>query len=144
MTYSSMCLYMLLSSFVYLEQFRYYNLTTHKEYSFSSKVIHYMQENVERSLSLEQLANYFKYSPSHFSMLFQKETKMSPINYFIRLKIQKACQYIELTSLKVNEIAMKLGFEEAAYFSRIFTRVMGVSPSVYRKKESIKRDRTEI
>ena len=55
MTYSSMCLYMLLSSFVYLEQFRYYNLTTHKEYSFSSKVIHYMQENVERSLSLEQL-----------------------------------------------------------------------------------------
>nr|WP_290091768.1 helix-turn-helix transcriptional regulator [Parabacteroides goldsteinii] len=69
---------------------------------------------------------------------------MSPINYFIRLKIQKACQYIELTSLKVNEIAMKLGFEEAAYFSRIFTRVMGVSPSVYRKKESIKRDRPEI
>ena len=95
-----------------------------------------MQENVERNLTLEQLATYFKYSSSHFSMLFQKETRMSPINYFIRLKIQKACQYIMLTNLKLNEISIKLGFEEPAYFSRIFTRVMGVSPSVYRKKES--------
>ena len=136
MIYSSMCLYMFLSSFIYLEQFRYYNLPPHNAYSFSSKVIHYMQENVERNLTLEQLATYFKYSPSHFSMLFQKETRMSPINYFIRLKIQKACQYIVLTNLKLNEISIKLGFEEPAYFSRIFTRVMGVSPSVYRKKES--------
>ncbi|MTT24494.1 AraC family transcriptional regulator, partial [Parabacteroides merdae] len=44
-----------------------------------------------------------------------------------------ACQYIELT---VNEIAMRLGFEEQAYFSRVFTKVMGISPSSYRKKEA--------
>ena len=69
-------------------------------------------------------------------MLFQKETGSSPINYFIRLKIQKACQYIELTNLKLNEIALRLGFEEPAYFSRLFTKVMGISPSAYRAKES--------
>lgn len=136
MIYSSMCLYMFLTSFLYLEQYRYINLPNHEEYSFASRVIHYMNEHVERNLTLDQLAAYFKYSPSHFSMLFQKETGVSPISYFIRLKIQKACQYIVLSGLKLNEIAVKLGFEEPAYFSRTFTKVMGISPSEYRKRES--------
>lgn len=136
MVYSSMCLYMFLTSFLYLEQYRYINLPSHKEYSFASRVIHYMNEHVEHNLTLDQLAAYFKYSPSHFSMLFQKETGVSPISYFIRLKIQKACQYIVLTNLKLNDISTKLGFEEPAYFSRTFTKVMGISPSEYRKKES--------
>lgn len=136
MIYSSMCLYLFLASFLWVEQYRHIQIPSLKEYPFSSKVIHYMQENLEKNLSLDQLATYFKYSPSHFSMLFQKETGVSPINYFIRLKIQKACQYIALTNLKLNEIATKLGFEEPAYFTRIFTKIMGVSPSAYRKKES--------
>ena len=136
MSYSSMCLYLFMGSFLWLEQFRHYKIPSHREYPFSSRVIHYMQENIDHNLTLEQLAAYFKYSPSHFSMLFQKETGSSPINYFIRLKIQKACQYIELTNLKLNEIALRLGFEEPAYFSRLFTKVMGISPSAYRAKES--------
>jgi AraC-like DNA-binding protein len=136
MTYSSMCLYMFLSSFVYLEQFRSLRSTMHQEFSFSSKVIHYMQESIETSLTLDQIAKYFRYSPSHFSMLFHKETGVSPINYFIRLKVQKACQYIELTNMKIHEISFRLGFEEPAYFSRIFSKIMGISPSAYREKES--------
>lgn len=136
MTYSSMCLYMFLASFTMLEQYRHTVIPTQREYPFSSRVIHYMKENIEHNLKLEEIAYYFKYSPSHFSMLFQKETGVSPINFFIRLKIQKACQYIELTNLKLNEIAVKLGFEEPAYFSRIFTKIMGMSPSAYRLKEA--------
>jgi len=136
MIYSSMCLYLFLASFIWIEQYRHMQIPGVKEYPFSSKVIYYMQENLENNLSLDQLAAYFRYSSSHFSMLFQKETNVSPINYFIRLKIQKACQYIVLTNLKLNEIATKLGFEEPAYFTRVFTKIMGISPSAYRKKES--------
>ena len=131
-----MCLYTFLSTFIFQEQFRHIDLPTHKENSFSMRVIYYLQEHVETNLTLKDLAEYFKYSESHFSTLFQKETGTSPINYFTRLKIQKACQYIELTDMKLNEIAMRLGFEEQAYFSRVFTKVMGISPSSYRKKEA--------
>ena len=100
------------------------------------RVIFYLQEHVETNLTLQELARYFKYSESHFSSLFRKETGTSPIHYFMHLKIQKACQYIELTDMTLNEIAMRLGFEEQAYFSRVFTKVMGISPSAYRKKEA--------
>lgn len=136
MAYSSMCLYLFLASFVYLEQYRHLTIPTHKGYPLSSRAIYYMQENIQQNLTLEQLSSYFKYSPSHFSMLFQRETGVSPINYFIRLKVQKACQYIELTNLKINEVALKLGFDEPAYFSRIFTKIMGITPSEYRRQES--------
>lgn len=136
MIYTSMCLYPFLASFIWLEQYRHIRIPHHRKYPFSSRVIHYMQEHIEQALTLSRLAAYFGYSPSHFSMLFQKETGLSPIHYFIRLKIQKACQYIELTSMKMNEISTKLGFEEPAYFSRLFTKVMGMSPSSYREQES--------
>ena len=106
-----------------------------KDLSFSGKVIHFMQENLQYNITLEELAAHFKYSASHFSMLFQKETGSSPINYFLRLKIQKACQYIELTDLKLQDIATAIGFEEPAYFSRLFTKIMGMTPSAYRKQE---------
>ena len=136
MRYASLCLYAFLASFVCLEQYRAVFTHSAMRTSFSSKVIHYMQENVQHNLTLAQLSAYFKYSPSHFSMLFQHETGVSPIHYFHRLKIQRACQYIELTHLKLNEIATLLGFDEPAYFSRIFTKIMGISPSGYRQKEA--------
>ncbi|MCC8144079.1 MAG: AraC family transcriptional regulator [Tannerellaceae bacterium] len=143
MLYSSICLQLLLASFTLLDQFRHIRIANQREYSLAARVTHYMQENIEQNLTLVQLATYFKYSPSHFSMLFQQETGVSPIHYFIRLKIQKACQLIELTNWKLNTIATKLGFEEAAYFSRIFSKVMGISPSEYRRRESEHRNPTE-
>ena len=135
MRYTSACLHLFLSSFMYLEQYRSIHTFINKDLSFSGKVIHYMQENLQYNITLKNLAAHFKYSASHFSMLFQKETGSSPINYFLRLKIQKACQYIELTDLKLQDIATALGFEEPAYFSRMFTKIMGMTPSAYRKKE---------
>lgn len=137
MTYSSMCLYQFLASFIYIDQYRHIAIPSQKTDSFSAKVIHYMNEYIHQKLSLGQLAEYFKYSPSHFSNLFQKETGVSPMEYFIHLKIQKACEYIELTSLKLNEISVKLGFEEPAYFSRIFNKIMGMSPTEYKKRETV-------
>ena len=135
LSYSSLCLYTLLSTFIFQKQFRHIGAPNHHELSFSMRVIHYLQEHVETNLTLQDLAKFFKYSESHFSSLFQKETGTSPIHYFTCLKIQKACQYIELTDMKLNEIAMRLGFEEQAYFSRVFTKVTGITPSAYRKKE---------
>ncbi len=135
MVHASLTLYHLLSSFVHLEAFRHYK-SGQTDQSFAAQVIHYMDENVSRNLSLQDIAKHFKYSPSHFSALFQKETGYSPINYYIQLKVRRACQYVELSQLRFFEIADMVGFNEPAYFTRIFTKVMGMSPSEYRHREA--------
>ncbi len=135
-SYASICLFHFLGSFKYLEQFRRIRNMDIIENSFSEKVIYFMRENVEHNLSLEQLARHYNLSISHFSSRFYKETKQSPIKYFIALKIEKACQYIELSNLRITDIYPKLGFQDGAYFTRIFTKIMGISPSKYRKRES--------
>ena len=73
-------------------------------------------------------------SPSHIATTFKKKTGFSLIEYFNQLKTQKACQYLLFTDLRVNEIANKLGIEDPYYFSRMFTKILGVSPVRYRSK----------
>ena len=118
-----------------MEQFRRIRNVDIVENGFSEKVIYFMRENVENNLSLEQLSNHFNLSTSHFCARFQQETKLSPIKYFITLKIEKACQYIELSKMKISDIYPKLGFQDAAYFSRTFAKIMGISPTRYRERE---------
>lgn len=134
-SYASLCLFHFLASFKFVDQFRQIRKKEVIEFRFSEKVIYYMRENVESNLTLEHLAIHFRFSVSHFSARFKEETKQSPIKYFIALKIEKACQYIELSNMKICDIYPKLGFQDAAYFSRTFTKIMGVSPTRYREME---------
>ncbi len=133
--YASLCLFHFLASFKYIDQFRQIRHNDETEHRFSDRVIFYMRENVDSNITLEQLASHFGYSPSHFSARFLEETKQSPIKYFITLKVEKACQYLELSKMKICDIYPKLGFQDAAYFSRMFSKVMGISPSKYRERE---------
>ena len=91
-----------------------------------------MKENLEKKISLQQMAQYTGYSSSHFSMLFKKETGHSPLNYFNLLKIQYACQLLSSTNMKINQISFKVGIDDSFYFSRLFTKLMGMSPKDYR------------
>ena len=94
---------------------------------------HYMHENLENSIELEAVAKYVGYSPSHFSVVFKKATGVSPLAYFTQLKIDYACQLLRETVLKVYQISYKLGIEDPLYFSRLFSKVKGMSPSKYRE-----------
>ncbi len=96
--------------------------------------IEYMQSHLDISINLESLAAHVNLSLSHFASVFRKKTGYTPIVYFNHLKIQRACQFLHFTSLRINEISFKLGIEDPYYFSRLFTKTMGVSPSDYRKK----------
>jgi len=97
--------------------------------------ISYMNENLHRSLSLDELAEHAGYSVSYYSSLFKNDTGYSPIDYYIHLKIQRACQYLDMTTLNVKEIAEKLGYGDNHYFSRLFDKIMGMSPTEYREKQ---------
>ncbi|MCC8070511.1 MAG: AraC family transcriptional regulator [Bacteroidales bacterium] len=94
--------------------------------------IHYMKENLERQLSITALAQYVGYTPGHFTTLFHRAIGHSPRAYFNMLKMQEACRMLEETDMKINQIALKLGYTDPFYFTRLFTKIMGMAPSDYR------------
>ena len=57
---------------------------------------------------------------------------MPPIDYFLHLKMQKACQLLFSQDMKIKQVALQLGYEDQYYFSRIFKKYMGMSPEQYR------------
>jgi len=95
---------------------------------------HYMQENRERRLTIDEIARYIGYSPSHFSLLFRRQTGESPLAWFNRQKISHACQLLVTTDMRVNQICHKVGIDDTYYFSRLFKQHTGLSPKLYRQK----------
>src|SRR5690606_24821728 len=130
LSYANMCLYYFLASFMYPD--KWMEMMKTRETSVVEKAIGFMKKNIAEKFTVEEIAGRFSYSASHFFALFRKETGMSPLDYFIQLKMQKACQLLDLTTLRVKEIAAEIGYEDAFYFSRLFSKVMDMSPKEYR------------
>ena len=97
------------------------------------KSVAWMQQNVEKKASLREMARTAGFSVPHYSALFKQTTGLSPMEHFLRLKIQRACRLLDTTSLRINEIASSLGWQDAYYFSRYFRRITGRSPRAYRQ-----------
>lgn len=131
LTYINLLLLQFLSSFIYSDKYK--TKLSEKNTDMLEKSIFFMQNNLEKSLTLSELAASVNLSNSHYSAIFRKKTGFPPIEYFNHLKIQKACQYLQFTKLRIREIAFKIGIEDPFYFSRLFTKTMGYGPKEYRE-----------
>ena len=83
--------------------------------------------------TLEELARNAGLSVPHYVALFRNQTGTSPMRYLTRVRLRHACELLDMTDLPVSEIAAAVGFEDAFYFSRLFHKHIGHSPSNYRK-----------
>lgn len=100
--------------------------------------IAYMKKNIRKKLLIDDLAAQRGLSVSHYSRLFNQKTGSSPINYFNLLKIQASCQHLYFTDSSIKEIAAVMGFDDQYYFSRLFAKLIGMSPLKYRKAHKTK------
>jgi len=132
--YVNMIFYHFLSSMIYEDKFN--REKKEEEFDCVDAVIRLMQDNIKSTITLEQMAKYSKLSITHFCILFRKKTGHSPIEYFNHLRVQKACQYLAFTKMTIKDLAVCVGIEDQYYFSRLFSRLMGVAPSDYRKKNA--------
>lgn len=94
--------------------------------------IAFMKQHLNRPLQVATLAALAKVSPSHFFALFKRLTGSAPIDYFTRLRMERARRLLDATTLSVKEVAAALGYEDQFYFSRVFKAVNHLAPTEYR------------
>lgn len=136
--YSSSLLHHYLATMRYLEQYRH---AVKKEEKNSVNVvdaaIHYMKENIENHITIQDVTRYVGYSSTRLLTLFKQRTGKTPLNYFNHLKIEHSCRLLRETDMKINQICFKIGIEDSLYFSRLFSKIMGMSPREYRERDIV-------
>ena len=98
-----------------------------------NRSIAYMKQHLDQPLRLAALAAVANLSRSQYTALFKEQTGYAPIDYFIRLRMHRACQLLDTTPSSVKAIAASLGYEDPLYFSRTFRAVNELSPQAYRR-----------
>lgn len=94
----------------------------------------FMEDYLHRPLTLDDLAERVHLSRSHFCVVFRRYFDVSPMHYLMEQRLSRALVLLEDRALSIKQVADKVGFEDALYFSRQFRRHHGVSPSRYRQK----------
>lgn len=100
-----------------------------------TNIIRYMEKHLEENLSLEQIVEDFELSKSYLNAIFQKYTQHSPMDFFINMKMKRACELLRAGNLYIYEVAQRLGYADQYYFSRTFKKVVGMSPKEYRESD---------
>lgn len=98
------------------------------------RVLLYIHDNISKQISLGELANLAHYSPSYLIRQFKAHTGCTPIEYVTKVRMESAKKFLENPSLTLNQIATMVGIEDQKYFSKLFLKVFGLSPSHFRKQ----------
>jgi AraC-like DNA-binding protein len=91
-----------------------------------------LEQRIEETVDMEKLAKSLHISYAHFRRIFKQQTGLSPYQYHLQLRINRARQMLHGTTLAVKQVARQLNFENAYHFSKIFKRKAGMSPSRWR------------
>ncbi|HVT80693.1 MAG TPA: helix-turn-helix domain-containing protein [Phycisphaerae bacterium] len=96
------------------------------------RTIAFVRSRLGAKIDVPQLARLANFSTSHFAMVFRKQTGYAVLDYFTRLRMQRAAELLDTTSDPVKRIAAAVGYEDPLYFSRAFRKVHDLSPAQYR------------
>lgn len=93
----------------------------------------YIEENYYSNITLQQVADKVSISAGYLSTLFNQELKCGFTDFLNEVRVNHACMYLKQNYFKTYEIAYKIGFNDEKYFSKVFKKIKGMSPSEYKK-----------
>ena len=101
--------------------------------SLVEKAVRYIEENFHLGLSLEDVAQQVYLSPCYFSRLFKQVKGWSFSEYLTQVRMEEARRLLINTDCQISEIASRIGYRDARYFSQVFKRNEGCTPISYRR-----------
>lgn len=105
----------------------------------------FIEENYNKLIGLDDIANYINLSKFHFTREFEKEVGMTPGKYIIKIRLKKAIELLTFSrDMTIEEIAIETGFNCGNYFSKVFKKYIGISPSAYRMSNNYEEIRTRF
>lgn len=99
------------------------------------KAVHNMQQDCSLTHSPAALAKACGMSEASFYRSFKQHTNCTPVKFLAQVRMQNACQLLDLTEKPIAEIGQSVGYEDPYYFSRVFSTIMGMSPKRYRNSD---------
>ena len=102
------------------------------------RICGYLTRNYDQKVSIPTLCKLFNISPRHLSRLFKQETGKTVIEMVHYIRIEKAKTLLLESNDKVINVALRVGYDDSAFFSRLFLRFAGVSPGKYKEKKSLR------
>lgn len=103
----------------------------------------YMSSHYEEPLTLSETAAYVKLNPSYFSTLFKKTMGASFKEHLNEIRIRESKKLLAASSYSIIDIAIMTGFEDQSYFTKVFKKITGLTPSQYRNQEALNKDQTK-
>lgn len=98
-------------------------------------VYYYIQDNIDRPISLLEISNHVGLSIGHLNFLFKSETEMTINRAIIKRRLECACRYLKQTDRQIKDIATLVGYNDVNYFYLQFKKQYGVTPSKYRSSD---------
>ncbi len=113
---------------------QYIQLKMYDKGTIARMITAYFKENYMKKISVEELSHYTYLSTTYVTKIFKEETGSTPINYLISIRMNKAKDLLQDQTLSVKEVAKSVGYDDPYYFSKLFKKHCGISPTLYRKE----------
>ena len=98
------------------------------------RIISYLEGNLTRKLSSGEISSHISMNYNYISSLFKKKTSMSIQEYHMKIRMNEAAGLLRSSNMNISEVSDRLGFSDPLYFSHVFRKVIGYSPSEYIKQ----------
>ncbi|AHJ05632.1 AraC family transcriptional regulator [Listeria monocytogenes WSLC1001] len=113
--------------------FHHTKVAHHEENKEIRKALKYIEKNLNRPITLDEVASHVYLSSYYFSKLFKKEMNVNFINYVNQKKMSLAKEMLKNPRLSIDNIARNLGFTQTSYFCKVFRKEFDVTPKGYRE-----------
>lgn len=97
--------------------------------------VSYIRTNLEQNMSISEIADVAHLNPQYFMRVFKKETGKPVLEFITECRLHKARELLAGTSLPITEVALSAGYDNFSYFSKLFKRNEGMTPSDYRRQK---------